>query len=337
MKYGMKDIAKEAGVSLTTVSLVLNNKFIRISDKKKQEIKKIAKKMNYRPNSAAVSLSKQISYNIALIVPDISNPFFSELVKNVSTQLNINLYNTLLVNSDNSYKNEKKAIQNALSQGVDGILLVPSNELFSVDRSEVEHFISEIDKPFIFLNAYSDMNINYVNFDNIKGAEMATQELIDHHHQNIAFIKGKDKFVNANERYIGYQNVLSQNNIKLNENFVFEGDYTMKSGYKLAPKILKNNKITGIVSSNDLMLFGMIKWAKQNDFPVFEKLSMVGFDNNPYTEVLEHPLTTIDQDINEMALKSVKLLLEMISSNKKIKKEIIIKPYLIKRETVHDI
>ncbi|WP_260254140.1 LacI family DNA-binding transcriptional regulator [Levilactobacillus brevis] len=105
MAYSMKDIAKEANVSLTAVSLVLNNKETRVSAAKKAEIKRIAKRMNYRPNSAAVSLSKNISYNIALIVPDITNPFFARIVREITTFLNKKGYGTLLIDSENSYKN----------------------------------------------------------------------------------------------------------------------------------------------------------------------------------------------------------------------------------------
>ncbi|MCF7523341.1 LacI family transcriptional regulator [Levilactobacillus brevis] len=136
MAYSMKDIAKEANVSLTAVSLVLNNKETRVSETKKAEIKRIAKRMNYRPNSAAVSLSKNISYNIALIVPDITNPFFARIVREITTFLNKKGYGTLLIDSENSYKNEKAALQNLISRGVDGVLLVPSNEIFRKMRQK---------------------------------------------------------------------------------------------------------------------------------------------------------------------------------------------------------
>lgn len=337
MAYSMKDIAHEANVSLTAVSLVLNDKDTRVSEEKKTEIKAIAKRMNYRPNSAAVSLSKNISYNIALIVPDITNPFFSRIVREITSSLNQEGYGTLLVDSDNSYKNEKAALQNLISRGVDGVLLVPSNELFSRGEREVTELLQSISKPLVLLNAYTHSNVSYVNFDNVKGAELATQELINHGHQQIAFIRGKENFVNAPERYEGYVNVLKRNQISLDSHLVFKGDYSMESGYKLAPDILANPQTTAVVSSNDLMLFGLIKWAKVHQISIFKRLSMIGFDNTPYSEILEVPLTTIDQDTELMASDACELVLKMIRNKKKSVKKIIIDPILIRRQSVFDL
>lgn len=333
MKYTMKDIAKKANVSVTTVSLVLNNRISRISESKKREIKNIAKEMNYHPNSAAVSLSRQVSYNIALIVPDITNPFFSSLVKQVSIDLYSKGYNVLLFNSDNSYELERKAIQRFDYQGVDGILLVPSNEFFSQKKQTLNNLIGSTEKPIILLNAETDLQMSYVNFDNFKGAQMATQLLIDNNIEKIAFIRGGNNFVNANQRLLGYEETMKQNEKKVDKNLIFQGDYSMACGYKLASKILSNSDIKGIVSSNDLMLFGIIKWAKENDKDIFNLLAMVSFDNTPYSEILEKPLTTIDQDTQKMASEAVEVLLESINSNKKNIQKIIIDPHLIVRKS----
>ncbi|GHP13909.1 LacI family transcriptional regulator [Lentilactobacillus fungorum] len=334
MKYGMKDIAKKANVSLTTVSLVLNNKESRISTQKKQEIKRIAKEMNYQPNSAAVLLSKQISYNIGLIVPDITNPFFTELTQFINRQLRQNGYFTLFVDSGNSYLGEKQAIENMISRGVDGILLVPSSEFFSADQAEVETMFKNAGKPIILLNASTDMDISYVNFNNVEGAMMATQELIDHGHRNIAFIKGKDHLVNAQERYQGYKKGLEKNQLPFRKALVFEGDYSSNSGYQLAPQILKQSAITAILSSNDLMLFGLIKWSKEQGVDIFNRFSMVGFDNTPYTEIIEVPLTTIDQDAEKMSEDAIKMLLKKIKGKHDVTEKIIIQPRLIRRKSV---
>lgn len=334
MKYGMKDIAKRANVSLTTVSLVLNNKESRISTQKKQEIKQIAKERNYQPNSAAVLLSKQISYNIGLIVPDITNPFFTELTQFINRQLRKNGYFTLFVDSGNSYLGEKQAIQNMISRGVDGILLVPSSEFFSADQDEVEQLFKSAGKPIILLNASTDMDISYVNFNNVEGAVMATQELVDHGHRKIAFIKGKDHLVNAHERYQGYQDGLRKNHIPFEQSLVFEGDYSSESGYHLAPQILKHPEITAILSSNDLMLFGLIKWSKEQGVDIFNRFSMVGFDNTPYTEIIEVPLTTIDQDADKMSADAIKMLLRKIKGKRDVTRQVVIKPKLIRRKSV---
>ncbi|GAF37720.1 LacI family DNA-binding transcriptional regulator [Lentilactobacillus farraginis] len=334
MNYTMKDIAQRANVSVSSVSLVLNNKPSRIPKETKNKIRKIAEELNYRPNSAAVFLSKKISYNIGLIVPDITNPFFAFLTKTIDERLRASNYSTLFADSNNSFEREVQIINNMISHGVDGILLVPSNKFFYQPHNKLQEMIDNLNKPLILLNASSDLRVNSVNFDNVLGAIMATEELIKYGHKSIAFIKGKDHFVNAPERYQGYKDALKKNDILLNPNYVFEGDYTIQSGYQVAPNIFNQRDITAILSSNDLMLFGIIKWAKEHRENVFKRFSMVGFDNNPYTEIIEVPLTTIDQEIGKMADKAIDLLLTILREKVRDSKQIIIKPRIIRRNSI---
>lgn len=333
----MKEIAKRANVSVAAVSVVLNNKKSRISKAKKAEIKQIAKDLNYHPNIAAVTLSKNISLTIGLIVPDITNPFFATLTRLIEQQLGAQGYSTLFVDSNNSFTAESDAVQNMVSRGVDGIVLVPSNEFFLSKKKERKALIEKSDKPIVLLNAYTDLKVSYVNFDNVQGAYLATQELINYGHTHIAFIRGKANFVNAAERLEGYRQALKDNRIAFNDDLVFEGDYTLDSGAKLAPKILEDPETTAILSANDLMLFGVIKWAKQNFVDIFSRVSMVGFDNDPYGEIIEVPLTTVDQQPLEMVNETIDLLLEMLTTGEKVVQHLIVKPKLIKRSSIHKI
>lgn len=152
MNYTMKDVAQRAHVSVSSVSLVLNNKPSRIPRETKERIKKIAKELNYKPNSAAVLLSKQVSYNIGLIVPDITNPFFALLTRAIDERLRASGYSALFADSDNSFKREVEIINDMISHGVDGILLVPSNEFFYQASNKLQKLINGFDKPLILLN-----------------------------------------------------------------------------------------------------------------------------------------------------------------------------------------
>ncbi|GAX02523.1 transcriptional regulator [Secundilactobacillus pentosiphilus] len=332
----MKDIAREASVSVATVSMVLNNKpNSRISKHKREEIERLARKLNYQPNFAAISLSKQQSLNIALIVPDITNPFFSLLTKEIDLSLEKDGYSTIFVDSNNSFQNEKKAIESMVSRGVDGIILVPSNEFFRVDQAQRKQLIANLDKPFILLNAYpNDLDVSYVNFDNVNGAYIATQELIDKGHREIAFIQGQTGFVNAAERLAGYQQALRDHHLAIKPQNLFMGDYSVQSGYELASTITQRKDITAILSSNDLMLFGMIKWAKMHHIDVLHQYAMIGFDNDPYSEILEVPLTSVDQRPKAMIEEALAILLERIGNDHPVNKHALIKPELIKRASV---
>lgn len=337
MAYTMKDIAEEAGVSLSTVSLVLNNKEARIAEKTRQKIKEIAQKHQYRPNSAAVSLSKDVSYNIGLIVPDITNPFFARLTRLVDEAIRKLGYATLFADSNNSAARERELLSNMASHGVDGVLLVPSNEFFYQSTQRNQKMIQELGKPLILVNASCDGPISTVNFDNHFGAAMATQCLIDHGHRHIAFIKGKEKYVNAPERFQGYRDTLIKNHIPYDPSLVFEGDYSVSSGFNVAPKIFDKQEITGIVSSSDMMLFGLIKWAKQHHRDVFKRFSLIGFDNDLTDEFTEIPLSSIDQQTGLMVEAAIKKLLSSIKDPSVGNEHIIIKPRMVLRDSVRSI
>ncbi|WP_367342054.1 LacI family DNA-binding transcriptional regulator [Limosilactobacillus sp.] len=330
----MKDIAKKAGVSLSTVSLVLNNKEARISEKTKEKIKRIAQQNNYHPNSAAVSLSKKISYNIGLIVPDITNPFFAQLTRLVDEKIRSYGYSTLFADSNNSAKREKEILANMASHGVDGVLLVPSNEFFYQSTKDNQEMIDDLGKPLILVNASSDMKVTTINFDNYLGAQLATQCLIDRGHREIAFIKGKDKYVNAPERYRGYLDTLKKNNLQFDPNLVYKGDYSIESGYRAAPQIFNNPKITGIVSSSDMMIFGLIKWSNEHHLDIFDRYSLIGFDNDPTDAFTQVPLASIDQELSLMVNEATTQLIQKINKKVNSYKHIIIKPKLIVRRSV---
>lgn len=335
MKYTMKDIAQAAGVSLSTVSLVLNDRPVRVSDKTRKRIKQIAAETHYQPNSAAVSLSRHVSYNIGLIVPDITNPFFAQMTREINEQLAQHGYSTLFADSNNSAEKERHILHNMVSRGVDGILLVPSNEFFYQDMEKLQKQIDETGKPFVLVNATADkLKVCSVNFDNFQGAALATQELIDHGHRNIAFIQGKARYVNAPERYQGYRQTLEKNGLTFHPDFLYEGDYSIESGYQAASSIINNNEVTAVLSSSDMMLFGIIKWANEHQVNAFNRFSMIGFDNDPYDVITQYPLTTVDQQISKMVSESVGALLKMIVDKKITHQKLIVTPELIRRQSV---
>ena len=195
--------------------------------------------------------------------------------------------------------------------------------------------IDETGKPFVLVNATADkLKVCSVNFDNFQGAALATQELIDHGHRNIAFIQGKTQYVNAPERYQGYRQTLEKNDLPFRPDFLYEGDYSIESGYQAASSIINNNEVTAVLSSSDMMLFGIIKWANEHQVNAFNRFSMIGFDNDPYDLITQYPLTTIDQQISKMVSKSVGALLKMIINKNITHQKLIVTPELIRRQSV---
>lgn len=319
MKLTMREIAKMAGVSITTVSLVLNDKEARISQKQRKKIKNIAQENNYVPNSSAVSLAKNESKTIGVIVPNIDNPFYSSLIKAISDDLGNYGYYALIINSNDSHVNEIKQVEQLVSRGVDGILLVPSNDLYAQGSDQVTKFLTEIEIPFVLVNADIDLEINQVNLDNLEGGYLATQALLKKGHTKIAIVTGKDGYVNAETRLLGYKKALKEFNIPFNPQLVFRATYDLNGGFSIIQKIQQID-VTAIFFCSDLMLYGAVKRLNENQENLFKHYSVVGYDDTFFNSVFNPTITSVKQDVFKLGREAVNALYNSLTKKTIIKK-----------------
>lgn len=323
VKMTIKELAKLANVSVTTVSLVLNDKPSRISDAKKEEIKKLAEIHHYEPNLTARHLVMKKSKTIGLLIPDIENLFFSALAKKVEDELRKNGYSLILVNSDDSYKNDLELIKNLTNRGVDGLLLTISNEA-SKHEKEYRQLLSSLSIPYVFVDRTFSNDIDpQVYFDNQQGGFDATEYLIKEGHKKIGFLAASNS-MNGIYRYKGFIRALEKNNIEINPDLIFEGDYRYQSGY-LAGDFFKDKKVDAIFSSNDLMAYGLIKRLKELMIRVPEDIVVVGYDHLQFTEMLGIQLPSVEQNVAELGSTAVKLLLQLLKQ-KPQKIKIVLEP-----------
>lgn len=313
MKLTMREIAKMAGVSVTTVSLVLNDKEARISQKQRTKIKEIARKNNYVPNSSAVSLAKNESNTIGVVVPNISNPFYSSLIKAISNELSKRGYYSLIINSNDNHENEAKQVAKLISRGVDGILLVPSNDLYAQGTDKVNTFLNSIDIPFVLVNADSDLDINQVNLDSFEGGYLATQLLIDNGHTDIAIVTGNKGFVNAETRLLGYQKALADNGLTIDPNLVFRAPYDLNGGYERIQQI-QQTPATAIFFCSDLMLYGAVKQFNESKRNLFDHYSIIGYDDTFINEIFNPTITSVKQNVSQLGSEAVRVLYTALSS-----------------------
>lgn len=321
MKLTMREIAKMAGVSVTTVSLVLNDKEARISQKQKIKIKEIARKNNYVPNSSAVSLAKNESKTIGVVVPNISNPFYSSLIKAISNDLAKFGYYSLIINSNDDHNNEKNQVAKLVSRGVDGILLVPSNSLYALGTDSVNNFLNSIDIPFVLVNADSDLAINQINLDSFEGGYLATKLLIDNGHTKIAIVTGKPGFVNAENRLLGYEKALAQSDIAFDKHLVFRNSYDINGGYDSIQKIAETSA-TAIFFCSDLMLYGAVKQFNESEQNLFKKYSVIGYDDTFINEIFNPTITSIKQNVSQLGSEAVKILYKAITKHEVVSKKL---------------
>lgn len=336
MKIKLKDIAKLAGVSIPAVSQVLNHKPIRISDEKRALIEKIAKDNHYLPNLAAKSLVSNKTETIGILIPDINNPFFSNFAKQIEAQLRELGYWLILVNSNENYQSEKELIPLLLNRGIDGLIMIMSNKAFDYE-TELKHLLDDIDIPFVLVDRGLDQfDGNQVIYNNRLGGYLAAQYLMSCGHKNIGIMMDFSQNVNCNYRYIGYQDALAEQKIKLDKKWIVPTSFTIEDAYAKADQLLLNQAITSIIAGNDMIALGIVKRAKELGMKIPEDISIIGYDNVYFTDLFNPSLTSIEQDVTLLAKKTIDILFETIADNTK-KQFCQLSPKLVKKASVRQI
>lgn len=334
MKIRLKDIAEQAGVSVGAVSQVLNDKPIRISDKKKQMILSIAKEQNYTPNIAARSLVSHKTNTIGLVIPDINNPFFSNLAKTMENRLRELGYLLVLVNSNDVFQSEKELIHLLLNRGVDGLILVLSHEAYAYEK-ELRAMLEEINVPFVLADReLHDFQGSQIFYDNRLGGYLATKELLQQGHRKIGVMMNLHQNINCEYRYQGYLKALSEYGIKPKKEWNVPTEFQFEDAYEKADNLLNNKDITGVVAGNDLIALGIIKRAREMSKKVPGDISIVGYDNLFLNDLLEVGLTSIEQDVGLLGKKAVEILLHLLET--KEHQQVELTPTLVKRASVEN-
>lgn len=333
MGYTIKDIAQESGVSPTTVSLIVNNKPCRISEETRQIVLDVVKKYNYRPNSSARALVTKKTETIGLIVPDISNPFFAELSKGVEREARIFDYSIILCNSDDSGKKDIKNTDLLSSRQVDGLILAPS--LNDYDTEEIEKFnrMTHNKLPVVLI----DRQIPYFSYnsaliDHRIGGYLATEHLIRLGHRKIGCITGPLHLDSGKKRFQGYQDALKMGGLDFCDSYIYNGNYQVDSGLAGGEALMQKG-VTAIFACNDLMAFGCIRQARQMNLLPGRDISIVGFDDIPICDLLDQPLTTVNQPLYELGKISFQLLYDQIISPQTKIQTVTLPPSLIIRGT----
>lgn len=333
LKVTIKDIAKEASVSVSTVSLVLNNKPCRVADSTRKTIKDLAKKYNYKVNQTARSLVTKKSNILGLIIPDIENLFFSSLCKKIEEYCRTLGYALIIVNSNDHKEDDRLLIDLLVSRGVDGLFITVSNESFK-DPQEIQKSLSSLTIPYVMVDRfYKELDCNKVYFDNELGAYLAIQKLVACGHSNIACVGISDTSINGSSRVSGYRHAMKQFQKPIKESYVLDGNYRFQGGYECGKQLLDSD-VSAIFVCNDMMTLGLMRCFQEHHKLVPHDYSIISYDNtlNPFMQGIE--ITSIDQNIEKLAITSCKVLIENIVYPNMEKKTICLEPHLIEKDSV---
>ena len=333
MKATLKDIAADTGFSVTTVSLVLNNKPSKISENTKKIILDSAQRLGYRPNQLAVSLVKKRTDTLGLIVSDVGNLFFSILAKGVEDVCRENGWNMILCNTNNMHQYDLNYINMLVDKGIDGIIYGMSGDSNINDAIESCKLMKEQDMAFIMVDRYfKELNTASITVDHVLGGYYATKHLIELGHTRIACVTGPLHLDDVLDRLEGYKKALKEAGIKYDDSLIYEGKYILESGEDSVEWFISKD-CTAIFAFNDMTAYGIYSEAKKRGFLIPKDFSLVGYDDIYFSKILEVPLTTIRQPVYELGGKATEMLINSIKMNEKPKGQFVYKPKLIVRDS----
>lgn len=332
-RISITDVAKKAGVSVTTVSFVLNNN-PSISNRTRDKVLNVIQKIGYQPNINARNLSAQKTHTIAVVLPELTHifedPYFSRVVSGIYDSLDRIGYRLLLKKSSFEFAANKEYLKLFMRKEIDGMIYVGS----AIRDFYLEDFLNS-NFPFIQLNSKTyNADIPFVTVDNFKIGYLATEHLIKTGCKNITHITGSMDTTSGIERMDGFLEAMKDYKMKLHKHSLFSGGFAKQEGYDAMKVLLQQEdlKIDGIFAGNDLAAMGALECLMDNRIPVPDQIAVVGADNIEQTEWTTPPLTTVTMRTYEMATRAVDVLVDAIEHGKPVVNHTI-EPELIVRQS----
>lgn len=315
MSITIKDVANKAGVSIATVSLILNNNE-RISTETKRRVLKAVKELDYHPSRSARRLVANVTGNIGFILTDDhflkTEPFYTRIFLGTEFATRENEYYVLLATVDTNFKEGDSLPQFIQERSVDGIIIagkVPNALINNLDKYHI---------PIVFVDYYPPKgDYSVVMIDNIKGGMSATQHLIEYNHRNIAFVGADIMHPSISYRLYGYKQALQNAGINIREEFInTEETYPNRQcGYSAVKKLFERIKdITAVFACNDAMAIGVMQYCVDNGIKIPDDISLIGFDDVEADLLLNPSLTTIRVPKVEMGIEAMNLIVSVIKN-----------------------
>lgn len=330
MSISIYDVAKAAGVSVVTVSRVINHS-PTVRESNRLRVQKAIEELDYKPNAAARSLARGMTGNIGVVIPALEDSFMLRVLSAIeSTLRNKGLFVILSAISDNEPLSESNCVKLFTEDRVDGILMLKP--------LKNEPYIRELKKrnfPFVLLDQHHlDKQLCSVTVDNRFGGYQATKKLIDGGARLIAHIKGSPVYQSSHERYEGYLKAMTEAGLPVREELVVQGHFNLSSGYQITSSWLKEGiRPEAIFAADDNMAFGVIEALHHDGLQVPDDVAVVGYDDHPYSATLFSGITTVRQPAEDIAKCGIDLLFQIMNGKVKRNTTITLKPELIVRST----
>jgi len=305
----LNDVAREAGVSPTAVSRYLNNR-IDLPQITKDRIDAAIAKLEYRPNLLAKRLSTGKSEAIALVTPEIANPFFAELAAAIEEEAERHGYAVYISSTRGSREREIAAINRLRDQHVDGLIMMTNEP----DDGRLAKLLRKRSNVVILDEDIPGVNVPRIFVENAQGAYLATRHLIEAGHRNIAMVSGPERLFSVQERRAGFERAMGEAGLPIRPDWMLMGAYSRAFGHEAAQTLLRvPDRPSAILACSDYIAIGVLEVTRRMGLSVPSDLSLVGFDDMPFAELVDPGLTSVRQPIAEMGQHAVEKLIALIA------------------------
>lgn len=326
----MRDIAERAGVSVNTVSRVLNNK-PDISKETREKILKIAKELGYIKNVTASALRNRQTRIVGVILEDITNLFFAEVMKGIEAAARRHDYQLLLMNTGTDSKKQREAIQTLLERRVEGILITPTED----GLSDLEKLAS-INVPFVIVGRHIErLQLDEIHSDEVKGGYLATKHLLSRGRKNILLINSVPENSAARMRQEGYRMALREAKVLLPEDYIIvASEPNMEAGYRAVYRAIEKKLVfDAIFCYNDMFAFGAMRALEELKKKIPQDVAVIGYDDVAFASYYRPTLTTVRINKFAMGFEAFKMLLQRITGRRRRPKRVVMDVELIVRES----
>ncbi|MDT8860135.1 LacI family transcriptional regulator [Alkalihalobacillus sp. MEB130] len=328
MQPTIYDVAKKAGVSIATVSKVINNNG-RIGKDTRKKVLKIMEELNYHPSVLASGLTRKRTETIGVLIPDLANPFFAEITASMEERAHELGLSVVICSTNDSEEKEAKYISLLMRKKVDGCILASRFTQVSL----IENMIKQGIPVALTSQDIPSLNLNTVSVDDYKGGYQATAHLASLGHKKIATIAEKN-VRSSHERIKGYMDAMIEKGLAVEDTYIVEVEPTVKGGKEAAERLLTSeDPPTAIFAGNDILAIGVSQGARACQLEIPNDFSVVGFDNTLLATICDPPLTTIAQPIQQIGRQIVDVLVSEINGELDYKQRIMLPPELVVRES----
>jgi LacI family transcriptional regulator len=322
----MHDVARRAGVSIATVSRVVNGTHF-VSNSVRERVMRAIDELGYSPNALARSLRKGRTNTLGLVLPDSANPFFAEIGRSVELSAYSLGYNVILCNTHGDVEKERHYIQLLTEKQVDGVIL-------DTAERHLEYLVAHVlqNLPLVMIDRdFRGNDFDIVLSDNVQGAKLATQHLVSSGHERIACITGPPDLLSSIDRLDGYRQILEAST-RVDDSLIKCGDFRPDSGRQAFFELMKLPcPPTAVFACNDMMAIGALRAAAEMDMRVPEDISVVGFDDIELCRYTTPTLTSVSQSKEQIGEIAVRRLLEIINGDAKLGQRVLVTTQLIIR------